>query len=212
MNEHLMKVANDLQRTYDQYRGRVDRYNEDYSRFSDAMDDYQEAKPGWENPVRAAIPIIGAGAGMLAGMRLGNPHGVAEAGGVIGGMGGLGAGLAGQHGVRALLDRQNPERRDLRSVRNDAADAVGYSHDGLVNSQEILKHQGRLDPAALYPMLQGDDPYDRMIESDIHQALVRDQRLADERNQLQNDAMRASIEKDYSKATKNHASAYQKLQ
>lgn len=212
MNEHLMKVANDLQRTYDQYRGRVDRYNEDYNNFSEASDNYEQAKPGWENPVRAAIPIVGAGAGMLAGLRLGNPHGLAEAGGAIGGMGGLGVGLAGQHGVRALLDRGNPERRDLRSVRNDAADAVHYSQQGLESSQEILKHQGRLAPATLYPMLQAGDPYDRMIESDIHQALARDQRLADEHHQLQNEALRAGIEKDYSKATKNHASAYQKLQ
>lgn len=212
MNERLEKVANNLQQAYGSYRDRVDRYEDRYQTLEDSQDAYDAKKPGWENPVRTAIPLVGAGVGALAGGLSGRPHGVGGPAAGIGGILGMGAGMIGQHGVRAALDMKDPERRDFRSVRDDASNSVTFAHEDLISAQEMLKHQGKRDPGGLYPLLQTGDPYDRMVEGDLHQALVREQQLADERAALENESLRAGIDKDRSKATKNNASAYSKLQ
>lgn len=212
MNERLEKVANDLQQAYDSYRGRVSRYEDRYQTLEDSQDAYDAKKPGWENPVRAAIPLVGAGVGALAGGLSGRPHGVGAPAAGIGGILGMGAGMIGQHGVRAALDKADPERRDLRSVRDDASNSAAFAAEDLLSAQEMMKHQGKRNPGGLYPLLQPGDEYDRMIEGDLHAALVREQQMAEERANLEHESMRAQIEKDRSKATKNQASAYSKVQ
>lgn len=204
MNEHLQKVANDLQQVYDMYRNRVDAYEDSFNATNEAHDAYRAAKPGWENPLRIAIPMVGAGVGMATGARLGRRQYAELPGAYAGGLVGMGAGMLGQHGVRAALDHQNPIRRDLREKKDAELNNNARDLELLQRSMETVKREGVRNPAGLYPMLQPRDEYDGMIESDIHAALLREQRLAEERAELENEALRAGIAKDQSKANKNN--------
>lgn len=208
MNEHLYKVANDLQQAYDSYRGRVQRLEEDGTAFDEASNAYEEAKPGWENPVRTAIPLAGAGIGALTGGRWGKRHGVPVDGAILGLGGGLLGGMVGQAGVSAGLDIANPERRTLRNERDNAWNRAALSGQDVLSAQQMLEMQGRQNPSALYPLLQPGDEYDRALEGSIHSALVREQQMNDERAQLEHESMRAQIDKDRSKALKNNMHVY----
>ena len=208
MNEHLHKVANDLQQAYDSYRGRVQRLQEDATAFDEASNAYEEAKPGWENPVRTAIPLAGAGIGALTGGRWGKRHGVPVEGAILGLGGGLLGGMVGQAGVSAGLDIANPERRMLRTERDNVWNRAALSGQDVMSAQQMLEMQGRQNPSALYPLLQPGDEYDRALEGSIHSALVREQQMNDERAQLEHESMRAQIDKDRSKALKNNMHVY----
>ena len=212
MNEHLQKVANDLQQAYDTYRSRVSDYEQRVEDANEKYDAYNAKKPGWENPLRVAAPIVGTIGGGLIGARLGKPHGIGDAGVLVGGGAGLVTGLVGQYGIRAGLDAQDPERVPLRHEKNLAVDVMADSANGLEHAQEMMAIQGRRDLPGMYGLLQPGDPYDRMLESSIHASLLEEENMKRERQQLETDALRANVEKERSKATKNNAAAFQKLQ
>lgn len=205
MNERLQKVAYDLQNAYDYYRGRVDDMNKSLEENAQTHVDYKEHQPRWETPAVVAAPLLGMGAGALAGNKLtrrfvNQADDVALAGAVAGGGAGLIGGALTGMGIERFNDRRDPERREIRQRMSDTFDdSMGAMRD-VGTMQDVIGRRGAEDPLAVYPMLQPGDEHDREIEDMIRKQLDAARAEQTERSELERELLRAHVERERSKA------------
>lgn len=205
MNEHLHKVAYDLQNAYDYYRGRVQHLDDAIAANEQAHADYKAHKPGWEGPAMVAAPFVGMGAGALAGNKLtrrlvNQADDAVLAGSVLGGATGLLGGALAGHGIERFNDARDPERKDIRQRMDDTSNESFGAMEDVGAMQDVIGRRGIEDPLSVYPLLQPGDEYDREIERSIRDGLARTHAAEEERSQLERELLRAHIERERAKA------------